>query len=173
MAADEQGPPKQPTTVQLPAVPDWAIELTKSVKSGFQTVNQRLDTIETNQDLQGATVRDLQQRMTLMETRQANNSERVRGASEVDLKHDAAIASLIQKVDAIAEKPDTAALVLAEMKKAATTPTGQKVLGSLATLVMLVLAAATLKLQATVQRLEEKPVPPQIHDAAPVDAGVH
>ena len=171
---DEQK--RQPTTVQMQAPPDWAISLSEKVSQVFSVVNvvnDRLDTIETNQDLQGATVRDLQQRMTLMETRQATNSERVRGASEVDLKHDAAIASLHEKVDAIAAKPDTTALVIAEIKAASGTPRGQKVIAALFGLLMLAISAIGVKLQAAVTKLEEKPAPPVYVLPAAADAGVH
>lgn len=90
----------------MQAPPDWAIALTERVTQGFTSVNQRLDTIESNVDLQGVTVRDVQQRMTAQETRmnaledrQASNSMRVKDGSKVDLAHDAAIAELKTKVD--------------------------------------------------------------------------
>lgn len=94
--------PEQPATVQLPKVPEWAIELTKSVKEGFARVEERLDNVETNLDLQGATVRDVAKRMTSLEERtnvlenaRTKNSERAKGESAVNLKQDAAIANII------------------------------------------------------------------------------
>lgn len=105
--ADEQGPPRQPTTVQMQAPPDWAIALSEKVAQGFNSVNARLDTIETNVEIQGHTAQDLAKRMTNLEERagkiedrQASNSMRARSASQVDMTHDAAIAELKQKVDA-------------------------------------------------------------------------
>jgi hypothetical protein len=44
MSNDEM--PPQPKTTQLPQVPEWAIELTRSVKGGFAAVNDRLDGLE-------------------------------------------------------------------------------------------------------------------------------
>jgi hypothetical protein len=106
--------PAQPSTVQLPAVPPWAIELTRSVKDGFQGVNARLDTVETNLDLQGQQGVDLGKRMTTLETRVGNIEERqntgslrVKQESQTNLNQDAAIAQIITE-QAEAKKRDTA-----------------------------------------------------------------
>jgi hypothetical protein len=106
--------PAQPSTVQLPAVPPWAIELTRSVKDGFQGVNARLDTVETNLDLQGQQGVDLGKRMTTLETRVGNIEERqntgslrVKQESQTNLNQDAAIAQIITE-QAEAKKRDEA-----------------------------------------------------------------
>jgi hypothetical protein len=108
------GMPAQPSTVQLPAVPPWAIELTRSVKDGFQGVNARLDTVETNLDLQGQQGVDLGKRMTTLETRVGNIEERqntgslrVKQESQTNLNQDAAIAQIITE-QAEAKKRDEA-----------------------------------------------------------------
>lgn len=107
--------PEKKITVKLEEVPPWASELTVFVKSGFADLHERLDTMATNVDIQGDTVRDVAKRMTAMEERQnaadsraANNSERAKAMGEVqtsaglkDDKHDAAIAVLHQKVDRV------------------------------------------------------------------------
>jgi len=120
------GMPAQPTTVQLPAVPPWAIELTRSVKDGFQGVNARLDSVETNLDLQGAQGVDLGKRMTAIETRVGNiearqdsGSLRVKQESEVNLKQDAALGLIAADVSIVKGDVETIKTDLA--KNSATT----------------------------------------------------
>lgn len=116
--SDEKPPmAEQPATVQLPAVPPWAIELTTSVKSGFAAVNGRLDTMETNQEIQGDTVRDLAKRMTSQEervnafdARASLNSIKVRSVSESDVAQEAKIADVMvwrEKVETRFDTVDT------------------------------------------------------------------
>jgi len=99
-------PPKQPTTVEMPAVPGWAIDLTTTVKDGFRQVNARLDAVESNLDLQGGSVVDLGKRMTLMEERVgkvegASLRPRLEAESKTNMEQDAAIATILTDVSAI------------------------------------------------------------------------
>lgn len=134
--SDEKPPEK--STTQLPAVTDRMVldELTKVVREGFQSVDQRLDQMETNLDLQGGSVKDISLRMTRVEERvqrtedrQNSNSMRARGASEVDMKHDAAIAGLVAdmaavktQVESIETKTDAQTEILTDLRKLAKNP---------------------------------------------------
>lgn len=156
------------TTTELQAPPDWAINLTQKVVSGFAEVDKRLDAIETNVDLQGNTMRDLQQRatahdarITAVETRQSTNSERVRETSKVDLVHDAAIAEIRTTVQALADRPDTTEQIIAAVKDGARTPTGQKIVGVLGVVLVSALTLLGLVLQAQVAKLQA-PAPPTV-----------
>ncbi len=125
--------PPQPSTVQLPAVPAWAIELTRSVREGFAGVDARLDTIEANVELQGGTTRDVAKRMTGLEERvqhieerQHTTSVRIKEPSEHDLEtqRDLAVEIVARKklaTDVEAIKADTAAqtVILTKLETAA------------------------------------------------------
>jgi hypothetical protein len=85
-----------------------------------------------------------------------------------------AIEKLVSEIHA---KPDTAALVLTEMQKAAKTPMGQKLMGAAAGIVFLVISLIGLELKAKVQKLEETTNKPQVIErvivmASDLDAGV-
>lgn len=173
-------PKKQPTTVQMPAVPDWAIELTKTVKSGFAGVDNRLDRMETTVDTLVEDGKTSNQRMTRLEVRMdqheeraKTNSMRVKQSSEVDMQHDAAIALLHEKVDALASKES----VLAAVKDAAKTATGQKLIAAIVPVLLLAISLIGYRLQAQVTKLEEKPPTVQVQPAptvyvtAPSDGG--
>lgn len=87
--------PQEKATVQLPAVPDWAIELTREVKGA------RADIGLVSNDL--GVVKD---RLNIVEAwkveqdaRAAKNSMRAQQSSEVDLDHEAKIAAAIIRQD--------------------------------------------------------------------------
>lgn len=103
-------PPPEKTTVAFAAVPDWAIELTKSVKEGLSNVETKIDTLSANVDLLQDDGRDTKARLIRLEgwkenvdTRIQTHSVKVRGTSENDLKQDSAIATLIVKTTTIEE----------------------------------------------------------------------
>jgi uncharacterized coiled-coil protein SlyX len=165
-------PPETKTTTQMEAPPDWAIGLKGEIVRGFEQVEKRLDTIETNVDLQGGTVRDIQKRMTaqeermnVMETRQNLSSERVKQTSQADLGHDAAIAEIRTTVAELKERPDLGQQVLDAAEAASKTPAGQKVIGGFVSLVVIFIALMTARLQAQLSHLEEKPAPVYQPDA--------
>lgn len=166
------------TTVELQAPPDWAIALSQKVVDGFAGVDKRLDAIETNVDLQGNTMRDVQQRMTSqenrmneLERRQATQSERVRETSKADLSHDAAIAEIRTTVQALADRPDTTEQILAAVEKGAKTPLGQKVVGALGVALVAGLTLLGLMLQAQVTKLQAPVQPTVVYVPAAVDGG--
>ena len=99
------------------------------MKNGFQSINSRLDTIETNQEIQGDTVRDVAKRMTETEIRiskfedRANlNSLRAKHTSDVDLKHDAAISSIMTDVANLKETQTTQLDILKRLDAVAANP---------------------------------------------------
>lgn len=161
------------TTTELQAPPEWAVAIMQKVVSGFADVEKRLDGLETNIDLQGSTVRDVQKRMTAqedrmneLERRQANQSERVRDTSKADLAHDAAIAEIRASVAALAERPDTGAQVLAAVQAMGQKPLVRRIGSALVPVLMLAISAIGIWLQATVSRLASaqppQPVPPAL-----------
>lgn len=149
------------TTTALQAPPDWAIALTQKVVDGFSEVEKRLDTIETNVDLQGGTVRDVQQRMTAqelrlntIEERVSNASLRVKQGSAVDLTHEAAIAGIKVAVEALAQRPDTGAQVLAALEKLAEKPMVKRLTSAIIPVLLLAISLLGVKLQAQMAKLE-------------------
>lgn len=159
--SDEIKPPmpEQPKTLELLKPPDWAIALTEKVTIGFSRVDARLDNMEANIDLQGDTTRDLAKRMTSLEerqtgleNRQASNSMRVRGVSEVDIKHDAAIASLVTELAEVkaetaeqTKKLDASFAILERLDKVAANPLVRRVAYVVGTAFLTWLAAKGVK----------------------------
>lgn len=149
MSADEK------PTVELEKPPTWAISLSEKVNTGFQAVNARLTGIETNQEIQGDTVRDLAKRMTAQEERAnkqderlANTSQRVREPSAHDLETAKALAdeiaartALAAKVDTIDVKTDAQTEILNRLEKGAAKLAANPIVRSIA--VMLGTAALT------------------------------
>lgn len=98
--------PKQPTTKELPAVPEWAAELTRSVKTGFGEVHKRLDDqdtkldkvvtegIESNTRLTRIEVRvdGVERHVGDLEARVGRASHRVREQSQTDVEQSAQLA---------------------------------------------------------------------------------
>lgn len=164
-------PQNTKTTVEMAAPPDWAIALTKKVVDGFTAVEKRLDAIETNVDLQGNTVRDVQQRMTAQEARLngvedrvTNASLRVRQGSQVDVSHDAAIADLKQKME-------DALGILTELRGVAANPLVRRVAYAAGTVVLLYLGAVATRLQSKADAPAPAPVVQLVVPAAAVDGG--
>lgn len=94
----DEKPPEKVTT-QLPAVPEWVVELTRTTKDGFRAVRADLELVANDLSL-------VKERVTIIETwrndqdlRASRNSNRVRDLAEatshVDLAHDAKIAAEI------------------------------------------------------------------------------
>jgi chromosome segregation ATPase len=87
MGIDERAePPEEKKTKEMPAVPSWAIELTRSVKEGIAEV--RADVALVSNDL--GIVKD---RVTILESERARFSNGVRALSGTDLTHEAQLAA--------------------------------------------------------------------------------
>lgn len=114
MPPDEAKPPQPPEkpTTQLPAVPQWAIELTSSVKNGFAQMDARLETLEDNHKTLADRGLDLGQRMTSIESRMntvetSSLRPRLETESKINLQQEAVLATLIAKVDVVQRDLDT------------------------------------------------------------------
>lgn len=169
--------PILPETKKFEAPPDWAVALAKTVDSGFARVNERLDSLETSDKVQLAMGHDLQQRLTQLTGRVDSHEERLntgsiraKATSEVDVKHDAAIASLNEKVDACsaqvlslkAQSYATHALV-GEAKAAAVAAAKHPLVQKLATaLIVLALAWVTYATQRIQSTVDAQPKPAQV-----------
>lgn len=156
--------PEEKPTVQMGAAPQWGLAILDKVAEGFSKVDTRLTTIEANQALQGGQVLDIGRRMTAIESRVGglegraeSHSLRVGRESDVNLKQDAVLAEVLTKVNAIEAKPDTTDRLITEVKDAAKTPMGQKIVGAALTVLLLALTLLAFKLQAQVNHLESKP----------------
>lgn len=95
-------PPEQPKTINLPAVPAWAVELATNVRQGFTEVRADLETVKAEGQRTNLRLTRQEVRMDDVETRLANNSERasrvsdgVRGLSSADLDQQAKLAAEI------------------------------------------------------------------------------
>lgn len=151
MTNDKPPMPPQPTTKELPAVrvPQGQLdELVSIVKSGFASVNSRLDTVEANLELQGGSVTDIGKRLTGveervhdLETARRDNSMRAKASSAVDLEHDAAIQRLSADVKALAESANAQTAILQRLDKVAANPTVRRVGYALAMALLSYLAA--------------------------------
>ena len=93
--------PQQPSTTQLPAVPEWAIELTRSVKDGFAKVDANLQLVTSDLEVVKGRVGNLEDARRLDEARVNAHSARVKGTSENDLRQDSAIAHVIVRLDTV------------------------------------------------------------------------
>jgi hypothetical protein len=116
--------PAQPKTKELPAMTDRALleDLARSVKDGFRGVNARLDSVETNLDLQGAQGVDLGKRMTALETRvgtmegreTSSLRPRIEAESKANMEQDAAIAAIIAEQAKAKERDEATQAALAK-----------------------------------------------------------
>lgn len=204
---DDKKPEEKPT-VEIPAVPSWAVELTRSVKNGFADVTTRLDAqeatllkvsnegVETNVRLARVEVRieHAEDNVKSLEARVGKASIAVRGASQMDMEHEAKLANTLvmlaeekakrEKLEAeSATKADVAKLLdeAAKVQTAAIvdgvlkTPTAQKLKNALVPVLMIAISLIGLKLTAALSKLEERPVAPTVVQVAPVtiyaDAG--
>ncbi len=114
------GPDYRPTS-KLEQVPAWAIALTEKMNqlttttaTGFSSIESRLDTVESNLDIQGGSMRELSKRMTRIEdwkdgvdSRLDQGSLRAKTTSEVDLKHESNFGTVFTRLDTQDKKLET------------------------------------------------------------------
>jgi hypothetical protein len=153
-------PPEYKTTTTLDAPPSWAIALSREVKEGFLRVEANLGAVDTEVRTLAARVGVLEGRTGAVEARQNTSSERVKHASEVDMKHEGAIATILEKVEALEKRPDTGEQVLAALDKLSERPLVKKLTAVVVPVLMLAITLIGLKLQAQVAKLEEHPPVP-------------
>lgn len=151
--------PEQPKTVSLPQVPEWAIELTKSVKGGFAAVNTRLDGLEGTDKTLADAVNRMDSDVKELRSGQRRNEEDIRRlsdrtkdtsltASQGDLEGAAQLAQerqareeLATKVDALTSTQETQLAILGRLDKVAKNPLVKTMAAMLATAVITWLAA--------------------------------
>lgn len=129
----DEGPPKQPETTKLPAVPEWAIKLTENVNGMRDDVRGvRADIAVVSNDL--GVVKDrvtvLERRANDADRRASTHSERVRGESSENLRQDAALAEVITKQKEQDEKLDALTTAQTAQTEMLTTITNTVVTGA-------------------------------------------
>jgi uncharacterized phage infection (PIP) family protein YhgE len=144
-----EGPDNRPTA-QLPAVPDWAVELTKSVKSGFAEVKADLSLVANDVTVVKDRVTVVESRVGALEESRKATSIRVRESQASDLEHAAQLAQLSANFQELIAKQTEAQTseIAALVQRAAATPQGQKLLnavvGLAATAVVVVWSRGTV-----------------------------
>lgn len=158
----DEKPPEKPTT-QLPAVPEWAVELTRTTKDGFRQVRADLELVANDLSL-------VKERVTIIETwrndqdlRASRNSNRVKelaeATSHVDLTHDAKIAAEIvarqelerrvsethATVETIRAETAQQTAILARLDRVASNPLVKTVATALGTAILTWLASKGLR----------------------------
>lgn len=199
MSDTKQSMPAQPKTTEIPAVKvpgntlDAVLLEVRAMREESRSSNQELtdkvealivtvDTLQHDAKDTRMQIGRLWREVDEVKDRQTNNSTRVKGESDVNLKQDAAISQVIvkqdelaQKFDDLASRPDTAAVVLDEVRALAKTPAVQKLWGAIVPVLLIAIAALGAKLQASVTKLEEKPETvqpaPTVYLPMPQDGG--
>ena len=195
-------PPDQPQTTKIEAPPQWAQELSKNVtfiRVNVETLHSEFSTLRVDvRSLQQWRL-DEERRRDASVAPPPLTSVRVGEivdvrASQMNMEQDARIAALLVEKDAkiakleaeSATKEDVAKL-LEDAAKVQTeaivegvntimkTPTAQKLKGAIVPVLMAAIALIGIKLQASLTKLEERPVTPTVVQLAPVtvyaDAG--
>lgn len=142
-------------TVEIAAVPDWAVKLTEKVVGGFTAVNVRLDGLEgTDKTLANEVARmstavdDLRAADRRHEDDVRRLSDRIKAPSSADLSNESLIASeivarteLAAKVDALTATQEVQLAILSRLDKVASNPTVKVIAGMIATALLTWLAS--------------------------------
>lgn len=117
--------PDQPKTTELPAVPQWAAEMMILVRKMSANVDNVISAVDVLRDRVNA--HDM--RFAEQDARATNVSERVRGASQVDLEQAAQLVQersareeLAAKVDSLTKTQDVQLAILSRLDKIAANP---------------------------------------------------
>ncbi len=130
--------PEQPKTKELPAVPDWAIELTKSMKEGFRVTNANIETVSNDLGI-------VKQRVEILEAERTKLSGGVRGLSMSDAGQNQEISNLATQVAELATKTDAQTAILQQLVKLTEKPVVKLVATALGTAILTYLSAKGLK----------------------------
>ena len=164
--SDEIKPPmpEQPKTMQLPAADKNEIllaELKALVVSGFNSVNAKVDRVETNLGIVSDDVRvtkdrlaNAENRLSTLETRAQTTSEFARAASKTDLEQAAQLAqeraareALATKLDELSTSQATQLAILGRLDRIAKNPIVKTLAAMLATAAITWLAAHGVHVQ--------------------------
>lgn len=174
--------PPEKETVAMAKVPDWAIELTRSVKSGIAEV--RADISLVSNDL--GVVKD---RVTILESERAKLSGGVRGLSSASLETDAKLAQALLALEeekakhvafvaTAATKDDLKEVTKGQtsevgklVREAAASSMGKKILTAAGVTALLALGSANLWLQKA-HHEPQAPVPVFVPVRVAVDGGL-
>ncbi len=122
--ATQPSMPESKKTTQLAPVPEWAIELTKSMKEGFRQTNANIDLVSTDLSIVKDRVAIIESWKNDSETRMTRTSGRVTQASQVDMEQAAQLAqeraareSLAAEVASIKAETSSQTLLLAQLLK--------------------------------------------------------
>lgn len=137
---------------ELEVEPTWVKELKTGIADGVRVIDNRLDSIEANQDLQREAVRaiaarvsDTSERLDRIELRQNNSSIRAAASSEIDIKHDAAIAKLMSEIEALSAAHEKQLAILLKLEKVAENPLVRKLAYAIGMALMAYLASKGIK----------------------------
>ena len=122
-AIDERvEPPEQPKTVDMPKVPQWAIEMTMAMKDGFRQTNANIELVSSDLGV-------LKSRVDILETERTKLSGGVRGLSTSNAEQDAQLAqeraareALAKQVEALTTMQQTQLDILGRLDKVASNP---------------------------------------------------
>ncbi len=163
-------PRREPTTTEFAAVPEWAIDLTRSVKEGFAKVDANVGLVISDLEVVKGRVGNLEDARRNDEARDRANSTRAKEPSSHDLKTASELADEITarkkleadvaltKADVAAIKTDTAAqtVILTDLRDGASRIFANPIVRSIATM-----AGTAILLWLTGIVHPTMPLPPQ------------
>jgi len=125
--------------------PDWALELTKNITAALNELKADIGLVSNDLGI-------LKDRVTLLEAFRSEQDARatrasagVRGLSNTDMAHEAAIASLTTKMDALSTTQDVQLAILGRLDKLASNPSVKIILTVAATAIASWAASRGLK----------------------------
>lgn len=136
----DERPPEKPTT-QLEKVPAWAVALTEKVQHGFSEVKADISLVANDVSIAKDRIGVVENRVKQLEDRSETNSVRARGASEVDMKHEAVIADIVVKVDSLTKTQETQLAILTRLDAVAANPMVRRVAYAVGAAVLAYLAS--------------------------------
>lgn len=189
------GPDNKPTK-EMPAVPDWAIELTKSVKNGFAHVENRMDSLDSKVDTLAHGLGTVTDEVSTIKVEFAEfkgstnekfkaHSIPIREASSTDMRHDAAIGTIVSDVQALKKSledntgltQDIKGLVAEAGKSPLVRTWGGRIVAAAGVLALAVMGYATMavnqRMAALQTQADKQPSVTVVPVFMPTDAGVH
>ncbi len=140
--------PDQPKTKEIPAVPEWAIELTRSVKIGIAELRADVALVSNDLGIVKDRVSILESHKNDQDMRATRTSAGVRSLSTTDAEQQAALAqeraareALATKVDRLTATQEIQLAILGRLDKVASNPTVKVLAGMIATALLTWLAS--------------------------------